>query len=109
MNTLITDSTNIELTFWPISMVEGTNSEQIVFKVDTDTAGLLKAELDSRMNVWVRPLGSGGSYTNISSVGLPVGIGITQWEIYVQALSPITGLARIPLSISVGTSHPAAW
>lgn len=109
MNTLITDSTDAELTFWPISMVEGANSEQIVFKIDTDTAGLLKAELDSRMNVWVRPLGSVDPYTNISSVGLSVGVGITQWEIYIQALSPITGLARIPLSVSVGTSHPAGW
>lgn len=120
---MIRDANGNELIYWPISgLIEGADSEVLYFELDVpSTPSRLSATHDSRTNVWVKLLGGDADpppdppphfgYLNISIdpydlAGLD---GVAEFNCIVEALTPITGLERVPLSIVVGTSSGAGW
>ena len=109
---MITDSDGNELVYWPISgLIEGENSEVLSFTVAVPTEeASITATYDARINVWVKKVGD-ASYVNISTnpydlAGLS---GDVDFLVYIEALSPIEGLERIPISIVVGSGSSAGW
>ena len=110
----IYDENGDDLVYWPISgLEEGTASETINILVDTPvTNGLLTATDDARATVYAREAGSADPWQDIADdpidlSGYPVGQ--TEFEVYVQALSPISGFQRVPLQVTAGTATAAGW
>lgn len=107
------DSIGDELTYWAISgLIEGEDSEVLDFTIEGLLGGpqSIYANLDARANVWVRKVGD-ASYTNVSLTPYVLDgiIGDRNFQCYIEALTPISGLERIPFTITSGTSSPAGW
>lgn len=111
---MIYDAQDNELAYWPISgLVEGESSEVLTFKVETPvTNGLLAASKDDRVTIYARRKGVGASYQDIATDPIDLSalpVGPTEFEVFIQALSPIVGLERVPIQVTSGTSTPAGW
>jgi hypothetical protein len=109
---MIKDTDGNELTYWPISgLVEGENSQTLQFIVENTGTGKVSASVDSRLIVWARPVGN-PIWVNIAVAPIPLSgypIGDVDFECYVEALSPIVGLERVPVSVVAGSSSAAGW
>lgn len=110
---MITDSNNDELTYWPISgLVEGETSEVLDFTIENpSTPAVLSANQDDRLIVWARKVGD-VSYVDIATTPYDLSgfsAGPLDFQCYVEALTPIEGLERVPVTVSAGTSSPAGW
>lgn len=110
---MIKDEIGNELVYWPISgLGEGESSGVLTFNVPTPQhLGRLRASIDSRVKVFCRVAGV-GSYVDISSTSIDLAVLAgpdTDFEIYVEAQSPIEGLERVPISVVAGTSSSAGW
>lgn len=109
---MIKDSNGDELTYWPISgLVEGENSEVLDFTLEIpDVAATLTANADARLIVWAKKVGD-ASFVNISEdpYDLSSLSGDVDFQAYVEALSPIEGLERVPVSVIAGTGSAAGW
>lgn len=122
---MIVDLNGNELTYWPITgLIEGQDSEHLIFSEvlvnlhpspTTDARPtnptFLYASFDSRVSVWAKQVSRAAPFRNISLYPLDLtGIeGEINVEIFVRALSPISGLERVPISVVVGTSFKAGW
>ncbi len=106
---MIKDADGNELSYWPISgLIEGEDSETLVFYVQG--GGTLYATESDKCIFWARRVGD-PTWVNVavspySLVGLT---GDIAFEGYVEALTPIVGLERIPLTVVAGSSGPAGW
>ena len=109
---MIKDTTGSEVTYWPISnLIEGQITGVMEFVIDTPVAGVLKTSSDGRLRVWARALGE-PSYVNISVTGLNLsGYGAveTTFQMYAEALAPIEGFERVPLTVTAAVSSAAGW
>lgn len=110
---MILDSDGNELVYWPISgLIEGQDSETLEFTVPVPvTGGELSASADPRLIVWAREAGD-VTWVNVSEnpIDLTALAGTdVDFECYVEALSPIEGLERVPVSVNAGTGSPAGW
>lgn len=136
---MIKDSDGNELTYWPISgLVEGESSDILAFNFVNPSTGvnvaLLASNLDARAIVWVRItdtalvisrggtiIGGGfhhppgptpGPWFNISAEPIDLAnyvAGTLTFECFIEAMSPITGLNRVPFSVIAGVGGGAAW
>ena len=105
------DSAGNVLTYWPISdLEEGDLSDVLTFKITGPVSGKLVATNDPRARVWAR-VASVGSYVNISTgfIALSLSSGDHSYECYVEALSPISGLQRVALSVIAAVAGQAGW
>ena len=108
------DANGIELTYWPITgLIEGESSQVLTIKVTTPVVGgYLRASNDPRLKVWARRKGVGASYVDIRLTGIDISgmpVGDTEFEIYAEAVTPITGLERIPVAVSASGASAANW
>lgn len=109
------DGANEQLDYWQITgLVAGQNSQPIDVKVDVPVInGRLKASIDARAKVWVRRKSVGGAYTNVSQGSgfdlSNLAAGVETFEVYVEAVAPITGLERVPVEVTASTSSAAGW
>lgn len=110
---LLKDSNGDDLTFWPISgLIEGEDSAILEFNFPTPQQGQLLSELDDRLEVYCREKDV-GTFQDISQTPIVLsGYAVNaarEFEIFVRALTPISGLERIPLGVSIGTSTASGW
>lgn len=109
---MIKDANGDELIYWPISgLIEGEDSETLDFTVEIPVeASLLSATIDSRIIVWAKKVGD-VSFVDISNSPYDLSLlsGDVDFQVYIEALTPIDGLERIPVSVMAGTSSPAGW
>jgi hypothetical protein len=108
---MIKDAIGEELTYWPVSIVEGEDSEELTFEVEMPVPmGTISAREDARVRTWCRKAGD-PTFTDISAEPLDISslTGDVDFEIYVEADGPIEGLERIPIPVIVGTSASAGW
>ena len=110
---MIFDANGNELIYWPISgLIEGENSDTLDFTVEVPaTVASLTTTLDSRVNVWVKKVGD-VAFVNISETSYDLtglGPGDVDFQIYLEALTPIEGLERIPITITAGVAYSAGW
>jgi hypothetical protein len=109
---MILDADGNELVYWPISgLIEGEDSEVLEFTIPVpDYPTMLTASLDDRGIVWARKVGDAG-YVNISTTPYDLSAlsGFQDFQCYVEALTPIVGLERVPFSVVAGTGSPAGW
>jgi len=108
------DANGDELTYWPITgLVEGETSQVLTILVTTPVVGgYLRASNDPRLKVWARPKDVGEDYVDIRFTGIALAdmpVGDTEFEIYVEAVTPITGLERIPVAVSASGASAANW
>jgi hypothetical protein len=110
---MITDEIGEELTYWPVeAMAPGDTSEVLTFSVPVEDVGFLQATEDSRVKLWVRQKGVGATYQDITVDPIdlgPIPTGDTEFEGYVEAVGPVIGLERIPITVTAGLGHPAGW
>jgi hypothetical protein len=110
---LLKDNDGNDLMYWPIpALEEGEDSEVLTFKVQGPVAhGSLIADADTRVKVWARQ-GTSGPYSDIAINPLDLTAlapGLTVFQTYLEALSPIEGLQNIPIAVSAGIENAAAW
>lgn len=109
---LIKDVDGDELAYWPVSgMVEGDTVGPESIYIDCPVEGTLSAGVDSRLEVRGRIAGV-GSYVDLSSSPIDLsslGPGTVEFEIELEALSPIVGLERVPVFLGTSSSGPADW
>lgn len=72
----------------------------------------LKATPDTRANVFAKRTGDAG-WVNISTApnGYPL-TGVTghvEFQAYLEAVGPVSGMARVPINVILGSSHSAGW
>lgn len=108
------DSMDMDLTYWPTSLKEGETSEVIEIQVETPFVGYLRATNDARARVWAKwmmfPANpfiniSAGSGINLDGLSGP----FADFAVYVEALSPIDGFERVPLTVVQSENRPAGW
>lgn len=102
-----------DLTYWPISnLIEGDDSEILIFVLDTPIVGFLTADSDPRIKVWARENGV-GSYQDITND--PIDLSgfsgpTTEFQCYVESIdAQITGFEFVPLVVSASQTSPAGW
>lgn len=106
------DGLGNQLDYWPLSgLVEGQLSDTFPFKVATPAFAFLTATEDTRVKVWCRSVGV-GLFQDIAI--FPINLeffpaGDTDFEFYVEALTPIMGLERVPITAVAAESEPAGW
>lgn len=110
---MIKDSVGNEISYWPISgLVEGEDSETLDFTLElSGSLGVfLHATASAKCKFWARKVGD-VSWKDIAVDPYDVSglTGDVDFEGYVEALTPITGLERVPVSVFVGSSEPAGW
>lgn len=103
------------MTYWPIpTLKENDISPTIIVQLIAPRNGYLRASLDARARVWAKwmqfPLNpfiniSAGSGINLNGIPGPYAV----FQIYVEALSPIVGMERVPLTVMATESDPAGW
>lgn len=113
MSIIKDDAGVLDFTFWPIpGLLEGQTSAVRTFTIDDLPLenGTLYASEDDRIICWGRRTGI-GSYQNLTTnpIDLSVLSGNIEFQTYVEALTPISGLERIPLSVVAGSSASAGW
>jgi hypothetical protein len=112
----ITDTDGNTITYWPISgLLEGENSEVLTFNAGlgaavAGTSLIANPDIAGKVKVWAKR-SVDVSYIDISSVpyDLSTVSGNTAFNCYVEALTTIVGLERIPIAVFVGVSLPALW
>lgn len=109
---MIKDTDGMEITYWPISgLIAGDTSQHLTFTVEVPGSNAtLSCTEDDRLIVWAKKVGD-ASFVNLATspydlTGLS---GDVDFEMYIEALSPIEGLNRIPIIVSAGTSSDAGW
>jgi hypothetical protein len=104
--------------YWPISgLVEGHTSDILLvrYEVEQGWIATISATPDPRIRVFYRRAFI-GHYTNLdvprrfrASMFETSDVAFIDLQFYVQALAPISGLERVPVSVSIGTGGPARW
>lgn len=106
------DGLGNDIVYIPISgLVEGQSTPVFSVFVDLPSTGKFTSESSTKARVMGREAGT-MMYVDIAQepfdlagmVGSEV-----EFELYVEALYPIEGLERIPLSVSAGEAKPAGW
>lgn len=109
---MITDTLGNELTYWPISeLIEGGVSETLEFVVPIPShASELKGAADYRYIIWAKKVGD-AAFVNLGTTPYSLAglSGNVHFQMYIEALSPIVGLERLPIPIVAGASAPAGW
>lgn len=100
--------------YWPITgLPAGSVSNTRTFLIDTPLNGILYATDHDKVRVHctcaaagivARDLGSNPIDLSAISAGPD-----TEFEIWVEALTPIVGLYRVPLAVGAGIANPAGW
>ena len=109
---MITDELGNELTYWPITLIEGEAGDPIIFTapVPAGTSRLLCTS-DERVSVYVRQAGTEDDFKDITRTQVPLyspsGEDMS-FEIYVEG-GPVEGLERVPVTVSIGKSSRAGW
>ena len=113
---MIKDLSGKEITYWPIpNLVEGQNSEVLTIRIDTPIEARLRANSDPRIKFWAKWM----AFPNNPFIEVSTGAGISlsgipapyaEFEIYVEALSPInSAFERVPITLFVVEGHAAGW
>lgn len=107
------DENGDKFEYWQITgLLEGDTSQTMTVKIETPVVrGRLSCEASEKIKVWARIKDIGDfvdlNESPIDLSGLPMGW--TDFEVYVEALSPIIGLDRVPMNLNVSSSGAAGW
>jgi hypothetical protein len=111
--TIIKDLLGNDFEYWPLTgLIEGDDSEPVGFTVTVPYDGELKASTEPKVIVWARVVTAGPSFTNISTTGIDLSgylAGELEFESYVEAVGPITGLERVYVNVGAFSPKPADW
>jgi hypothetical protein len=111
--TSLKDSDGNELTYWPISgLTAGESSEVLTFTQDIELGAesKLRATPDPRYKIWAKRTAD-VSYQDItvSPYDLTGLSGTIEFQVYVEALSTIVGVERVPISVGASVAKSALW
>jgi hypothetical protein len=110
---MITDTEEVALVYWPLTMVGGQTSEVLEFIIDNPsgpTARMSATKYDN-LKTWARKVGD-ADYIDISASPYDLSVvaaGPANMEMFIEALSDIDSFERNPVSVVVGSSSAAGW
>lgn len=103
-----------EMTYWQVTgLKEGETTDPIDVYIDTPVLnGRFKSSISDKAKIWARRKGVGASYQDIGVSGIALGslpAGATAFEVYAEALTPIVGFHRVPISVMTASGLNAGW
>src|SRR5437868_15205456 len=101
------------LLYWPVWLDESSQSAQLVIGLDTPAVGYqLRATNDVKVRAMARLHGTTDPFMDLGVSPIDLGgfVGpITQFDIYVSALTPIVGLERHVITLVAGQNVMAGY
>jgi hypothetical protein len=108
---MIYDEAGNELTYWPLTLNAGDDSNVLVIQMRGQQGGFLFANENTTVSVFGRPHGAGpyvNLYTDpIDLSGYPL-TSLTAFDIYLHANSSV-GLERLAIDVGPLSGNPANW